>query len=62
MLRFSKENQHIPWRRILESARHVFDKTRTPVDLKDKWRNIISKEGKITNRNILVKIIHWLFK
>ncbi|MED6111274.1 hypothetical protein PIB30_051045 [Stylosanthes scabra] len=40
VLRFSKGNQNIPWSRILDFGRHVFDKTRTPVDLKDKWRNI----------------------
>ncbi|KAK7388655.1 hypothetical protein VNO78_23477 [Psophocarpus tetragonolobus] len=43
--KFSTENQNIPWRKILEFGCRVFDKTRTPVDLKDKWKNIISKEG-----------------
>ncbi|KAL4188144.1 hypothetical protein AMTRI_Chr09g22460 [Amborella trichopoda] len=33
----------IPWRRILDFGRHTFDKTRTPVDLKDKWRNIMKR-------------------
>ncbi|KAK7360623.1 hypothetical protein VNO77_02631 [Canavalia gladiata] len=45
VLKFSIENQNIPWRKILEFGCHVFDKTRTPVDLKDKWKNITSKEG-----------------
>ncbi|KOM49505.1 hypothetical protein LR48_Vigan08g033200 [Vigna angularis] len=45
VLKFSLENQNIPWRKILEFGSRVFDKTRTPVDLKDKWKNIISKEG-----------------
>ncbi|OIW17383.1 hypothetical protein TanjilG_22495 [Lupinus angustifolius] len=43
--KFSTENGKIPWRRILEFGTRVFDKTRTPVDLKDKWRNITAKEG-----------------
>lgn len=46
--KYSTEKQNIPWRKILEFGCRVFDKTRTPVDLKDKWKNIISKEGKIT--------------
>ncbi|KAH1210647.1 hypothetical protein GLYMA_15G236400v4 [Glycine max] len=46
--KFSTENQNIPWRKILEFGCRVFDKTRTPVDLKDKWKNIISKKGRIT--------------
>ncbi|GMP66424.1 hypothetical protein CsSME_00026791 [Camellia sinensis var. sinensis] len=37
-------NKNLPWRKILEFGRHVFDGTRTPVDLKDKWRNILVKE------------------
>ncbi|CDP06141.1 unnamed protein product [Coffea canephora] len=36
-------NKNIPWRKILEFGRHVFDGSRTPVDLKDKWRNILGK-------------------
>ncbi|KAF7833290.1 myb-like DNA-binding domain protein [Senna tora] len=45
VLRFSAENYHqIPWRKILEFGCHVFDDTRTPGDLKDKWRNVIAKE------------------
>ncbi|XP_057722275.1 uncharacterized protein LOC130936249 isoform X1 [Arachis stenosperma] len=46
VLRFSKENQRIPWNRILEFGRHVFDKTRSPIDLKDKWRNIKKGQNK----------------
>ncbi|KAL5076147.1 hypothetical protein RYX36_015131 [Vicia faba] len=45
VLKYSTEKQNIPWRKILEFGCRVFDKTRTPVDLKDKWKNIISKEG-----------------
>ncbi|KAA8526656.1 hypothetical protein F0562_008141 [Nyssa sinensis] len=37
-------NKNLPWRKILEFGHHVFDRTRTPVDLKDKWRNIFVKE------------------
>lgn len=50
VLKFSLENKNIPWRKILEFGSRVFDKTRTPVDLKDKWKTIISKEGIILNR------------
>ncbi|XP_022728241.1 uncharacterized protein LOC111283866 [Durio zibethinus] len=38
-------NKNIPWRKILEFGHQVFDTTRTPVDLKDKWKKIISKEA-----------------
>ncbi|XP_007049458.2 PREDICTED: uncharacterized protein LOC18612541 [Theobroma cacao] len=38
-------NKNIPWRKILEFGHHVFHSTRTPVDLKDKWKNIIAKEA-----------------
>lgn len=34
----------MPWTKILEFGRHVFHDTRTPVDLKDKWRNMLAKE------------------
>jgi len=49
VLKFSIENQNTPWRKILEFGSRVFDKTRTPGDLKDKWKNIVSKEGRIAN-------------
>ncbi|GAV68720.1 Myb_DNA-binding domain-containing protein, partial [Cephalotus follicularis] len=39
-------NKNIPWRKILEFGRHVFDVTRTPIDLKDKWRNIVAKDSR----------------
>ncbi|XP_027910161.1 uncharacterized protein LOC114169284 isoform X1 [Vigna unguiculata] len=45
VLKFSQENKNIPWRKILEFGCRVFDKTRTPIDLKDKWKSIISKKG-----------------
>lgn len=38
----STAKQNLPWRKILEFGRHVFDETRTPVDLKDKWRNLLA--------------------
>ncbi|XP_039027460.1 protein CHROMATIN REMODELING 4-like [Hibiscus syriacus] len=40
----TKANKNIPWRKILEHGRSVFHSTRLPVDLKDKWKNIVSKE------------------
>ncbi|CAI9754937.1 unnamed protein product [Fraxinus pennsylvanica] len=36
----SQANKNIPWRKVLEFGRHVFHGTRTPADLKDKWRNM----------------------
>ncbi|KAL6975515.1 hypothetical protein U1Q18_024311 [Sarracenia purpurea var. burkii] len=38
-------NKNLPWRKILEFGHHVFDGPRTPVDLEDKWRNILVKES-----------------
>ncbi|CAA6656285.1 unnamed protein product [Spirodela intermedia] len=35
----------ISWVNILEYGRHVFHRTRQPVDLKDKWRNIKIRDG-----------------
>lgn len=32
-----------PWRKILEFGRHVFHETRTPMDLKDKWKTVTRK-------------------
>ncbi|KAK1377033.1 hypothetical protein POM88_033226 [Heracleum sosnowskyi] len=37
-------NKNIPWKKILEEGSDVFDESRTPADLKDKWRNILAKE------------------
>ncbi|WOK99736.1 hypothetical protein Cni_G08448 [Canna indica] len=45
-----KSNGHIPWVNILEYGSHVFHKTRQPVDLKDKWRNIKKKEAPSTTK------------
>ncbi|GKV39686.1 hypothetical protein SLEP1_g47422 [Rubroshorea leprosula] len=36
--------KNLPWRKILEFGQHVFDVTRTPEDLKDKWKNMMAKE------------------
>ncbi|XP_022771630.1 uncharacterized protein LOC111314483 isoform X2 [Durio zibethinus] len=48
---FSTEvNKNIPWRKILEFGHNVFHATRTPVDLKDKWKNIMAKEALKSNR------------
>ncbi|KAK1439726.1 hypothetical protein QVD17_05546 [Tagetes erecta] len=32
--------KNLPWKKILEFGRHVFDSSRTPSELKDKWRYI----------------------
>ncbi|WOK97873.1 hypothetical protein Cni_G06581 [Canna indica] len=45
-----KSNGHIPWVNILEYGSHVFHRTRQPVDLKDKWRNIKKKEAPSTTK------------
>ncbi|XAR56346.1 hypothetical protein NMG60_11036796 [Bertholletia excelsa] len=42
----STVNKNIPWRKILEFGCHVFDISRTPADLKDKWRNSLVKSAK----------------
>lgn len=39
----STTNKNLPWRKILEFGRHIFDDTRTPVDLKDKWRSLLGR-------------------
>ncbi|XP_073304058.1 uncharacterized protein [Primulina huaijiensis] len=39
----STAKQNLPWRKILEFGRHVFEETRTPADLKDKWRNLLAR-------------------
>lgn len=30
----------IPWKRIWEHGKGIFDNSRLPTDLKDKWRNM----------------------
>ncbi|KAG0492097.1 hypothetical protein HPP92_005196 [Vanilla planifolia] len=35
----------ISWKKILEDGRHIFHGSRTPADLKDKWRGILKKEA-----------------
>lgn len=37
---FSPEDKNIPWKTILEFGAGIFQKGRTAMDLKDKWRNI----------------------
>ncbi|XP_078153590.1 uncharacterized protein LOC144548436 isoform X2 [Carex rostrata] len=37
----------ISWSAILELYPNVFHKTRIPIDLKDKWRNIMKKEERV---------------
>ncbi|KAB1208741.1 hypothetical protein CJ030_MR6G005850 [Morella rubra] len=43
-------NKNIPWRKILELGSHIFHVTRTPIDLKDKWKNMMAKESKSIKR------------
>lgn len=33
-------HKNLPWKKVLEFGHHVFDASRTPADLKDKWRNM----------------------
>ncbi|KAK6139522.1 hypothetical protein DH2020_026722 [Rehmannia glutinosa] len=41
---FSNEpTKNIPWRKILGLGQHMFDGTRAPSDLKDKWRSICNR-------------------
>ncbi|RWR87583.1 SANT/Myb domain-containing protein [Cinnamomum micranthum f. kanehirae] len=52
--KFSNPGQgSLPWTRIKEFGSMVFHKTRTPVDLKDKWRNIMIKEGSTARKKKL---------
>ncbi|VVB09390.1 unnamed protein product [Arabis nemorensis] len=37
----AEANKNMPWKKILEMGENVFHETRTPADLKDKWRNMI---------------------
>lgn len=36
----SDNNRTMPWKRILEFGAQIFEKHRTAIDLKDKWRNM----------------------
>ncbi|PKI49200.1 hypothetical protein CRG98_030418 [Punica granatum] len=38
-----KETKSVPWRKILEFGSGTFHSTRTPMDLKDKWKNMLRK-------------------
>ncbi|XP_061357938.1 uncharacterized protein LOC133302210 isoform X2 [Gastrolobium bilobum] len=47
--KFGSSDQTIPWKKILAFGSHVFekdDKRRTPVDLKDKWKNMCKAHSK----------------
>ncbi|KAH9736083.1 hypothetical protein KPL71_017966 [Citrus sinensis] len=46
----TKVNKNLPWKKVLEFGCDVFDPTRTPSDLKDKWRNIMSRESSAISR------------
>lgn len=39
-------DKSIPWKKILEFGGNVFQKGRTTIDLKDKWRNICKSPRK----------------
>ncbi|CAA7035194.1 unnamed protein product [Microthlaspi erraticum] len=39
----AEANKYMPWRKVLEMGKDVFHETRTPADLKDKWRNMIGR-------------------
>uniref|UniRef100_J3L7V6 Myb-like domain-containing protein n=1 Tax=Oryza brachyantha TaxID=4533 RepID=J3L7V6_ORYBR len=41
-----REGQNIPWRKIKKYGEGIFNKERSPADLKDKWRNL-KKRAKI---------------
>ncbi|KAK9095711.1 hypothetical protein Scep_027180 [Stephania cephalantha] len=42
----STDGKNMPWKKILLYGEDVFMGSRTAIDLKDKWRNILSKEGR----------------
>lgn len=47
----AEANKNMPWRKILEMGEKVFHETRTPADLKDKWRNMVgARLGPKTNK------------
>ncbi|KAL1201521.1 hypothetical protein V5N11_002721 [Cardamine amara subsp. amara] len=42
--KFAAEGKkNMPWKKILEMGEKVFHETRTPSNLKDKWRNMVAK-------------------
>ncbi|KAI4305575.1 hypothetical protein L6164_028935 [Bauhinia variegata] len=57
--RFSTQNHNIPWRKILEYGSNVFNSTRTPVDLKDKWRNVAKEVGSDTRERKRIKCLSY---
>ncbi|GMI70893.1 hypothetical protein HRI_000758600 [Hibiscus trionum] len=53
--RFSlTSNKNMPWRKILEFGHNIFDGNRIPVDLKDKWKQIMAKEDPKSNMGTLI--------
>lgn len=42
----AEAKKNMPWRKILEMGQKVFHETRTPTDLKDKWRNMTGARQK----------------
>ncbi|KAL8232692.1 hypothetical protein R6Q57_002470 [Mikania cordata] len=45
-------NKRIPWKKILDFGRDVFDKSRTDIDLKDKWRNICKENPALKKQKL----------
>ncbi|XP_050380545.1 uncharacterized protein LOC126797852 [Argentina anserina] len=49
----SKVNKNLPWRKILDLGRHIFHETRTPSNLKDKWKLLCKEASKPPTKNKL---------
>ncbi|XP_074378980.1 uncharacterized protein LOC141720454 isoform X2 [Apium graveolens] len=43
----SNHDRNMPWKKILEFGAEIFEKHRTAIDLKDKWRNICKGSPKV---------------
>ncbi|XP_042445902.1 uncharacterized protein LOC122030931 [Zingiber officinale] len=43
-----KPKGNISWIKILEYGRHIFHESREPKDLREKWKNLMKKEGSST--------------
>ncbi|KAK9053616.1 hypothetical protein SSX86_024690 [Deinandra increscens subsp. villosa] len=53
MQRFScADDKRIPWTKILDFGRNVFDKSRNTIDLKDKWRNMCKENPAIKKQKL----------
>ncbi|KAK1437096.1 hypothetical protein QVD17_02881 [Tagetes erecta] len=47
-----EDNKRIPWKKILDFGRGVFNTSRTPGDLKDKWRNMCKENPPIKKQKL----------